>query len=88
MTATLYAVANDVKIQVEFNPTIVASYRLIGYDNHMLNKEDFDNDKKDAGELGAGQTITALYEIIPVWETFIDPQNDSRYTNTVLKPDL
>ncbi len=63
--STLFTIAKDVKIQVEFNPAKVAAYRLIGYENRMLQKEDFNNDKKDAGELGAGHTVTALYEIIP-----------------------
>lgn len=62
---TLFAVAKDVKIQVEFNPDYVASYRLIGYENRLMANEDFRNDAKDAGELGAGHTITALYEIVP-----------------------
>ena len=62
---TMYAIAKDVKIQVEFNPALVKSYRLIGYENRMLAKEDFDNDAIDAGELGAGHTVTALYEIEP-----------------------
>ena len=66
LDGTLYAIAKDVKIQVEFNPTKVQSYRLIGYENRMLKKEDFNDDKKDAGELGAGHTVTALYEIVPV----------------------
>ena len=66
MGGTLYTIAKDVKIQVEFNPEKVAAYRLIGYENRLLNKEDFNDDKKDAGELGAGHTVTALYEIIPV----------------------
>ncbi|GAB2809928.1 vWA domain-containing protein [Ferruginibacter profundus] len=64
--STLFTIAKDVKIQVEFNPAKVQSYRLIGYENRMLQKEDFNDDKKDAGELGAGHTVTALYEIIPV----------------------
>jgi Ca-activated chloride channel family protein len=63
---TLFTIAKDVKIQVEFNPTKVQAYRLIGYENRKLNDEDFNDDKKDAGELGAGHTVTALYEIIPV----------------------
>ena len=63
---TLFTIAKDVKLQVEFNPAKVQSYRLIGYENRMLNKEDFNNDKKDAGELGSGHTVTALYEVIPV----------------------
>ncbi len=66
LDGTLYAIAKDVKLQVEFNPAKVQSYRLIGYENRMLKKEDFNNDKKDAGELGAGHTVTALYEIVPV----------------------
>lgn len=60
-----FSVANDTKCQVGFNPETVDSYRLIGYENRVMNNEDFENDKKDAGEIGAGQTITALYEIIP-----------------------
>ncbi len=64
--ATLFTIAKDVKIQVEFNPALVAAYRLIGYENRLLADEDFDDDAKDAGELGAGHTVTALYEIVPV----------------------
>jgi Ca-activated chloride channel family protein len=63
---TLFTIAKDVKLQVEFNPAKVQGYRLIGYENRMLAKEDFNDDKKDAGELGSGHTVTALYEIIPV----------------------
>ncbi len=66
---TLHTIAKDVKIQVEFNPNHVESYRLIGYENRKLNAEDFADDKKDAGELGAGHTVTALYEIVPKKET-------------------
>ncbi len=62
---TLHTIAKDVKIQVEFNPSHVQAYRLIGYENRKLNNEDFNNDQKDAGELGSGHTVTALYEIIP-----------------------
>ena len=69
MRGTLFTIAKDVKIQVEFNPAKVKSYRLIGYVNRKLQKEDFDDDKKDAGELGAGHTVTALYEIVPTGET-------------------
>lgn len=64
MRGTLFTIAKDVKLQLEFNPAKVKAYRLIGYENRMLKKEDFDNDTKDAGELGAGHTVTALYEII------------------------
>lgn len=64
-TSTLYTIAKDVKIQIEFNPAYVKEYRLVGYENRLLNEEDFDDDKKDAGELGAGHTVTALYEIVP-----------------------
>ncbi len=63
---TLFTIAKDVKLQVEFNPALVQGYRLIGYENRILNKEDFNNDKKDAGDMGSGHTVTALYEIIPV----------------------
>ncbi|MFI5193111.1 MAG: von Willebrand factor type A domain-containing protein [Chitinophagales bacterium] len=63
---TLFTIAKDVKLQVEFNPARVQAYRLIGYENRMLNKEDFNNDRKDAGDMGSGHTVTALYEIIPV----------------------
>ena len=63
---TVFTIAKDVKLQIEFNPTKVKGYRLIGYENRMLNNEDFRDDKKDAGELGSGHTVTALYEIIPV----------------------
>ncbi|MBR4265073.1 MAG: von Willebrand factor type A domain-containing protein [Bacteroidales bacterium] len=62
---TLYTVAKDVKLLVDFNPNKVKSYRLIGYENRVLNNEDFDNDKKDAGDMGAGHSVTALYELVP-----------------------
>lgn len=64
MNATLMTIAKDVKIQIEFNPLIVSQYRLIGYENRLLNKEDFNNDKIDAGEIGAGHSVTALYEVV------------------------
>ncbi|AFM04302.1 uncharacterized protein containing a von Willebrand factor type A (vWA) domain [Bernardetia litoralis DSM 6794] len=81
MRATLFTIAKDVKIQIEFNPTKVAAYRLIGYENRMLKKEDFNDDKKDAGELGAGHTVTALYEIVPVGveSNFLTSVDDLRY---------
>ena len=65
-TSTLFPIAKDVKIQVEFNPATVAEYRLVGYETRMLDREDFDNDKVDAGDVGSGQSVTALYEIVPV----------------------
>ncbi len=65
LNGTLFTIAKDVKIQVEFNPQAVESYRLIGYENRALQNEDFENDKVDAGELGAGHTVTALYEVVP-----------------------
>jgi Ca-activated chloride channel homolog len=66
ISGTLVTIAKDVKIQVEFNPAKVKAYRLIGYENRMLAAEDFNDDKKDAGEIGAGHTVTALYQIVPV----------------------
>jgi Ca-activated chloride channel family protein len=65
LRSTLFTIAKDVKIQVEFNPAKVQAYRLIGYENRLLQAEDFNDDQKDAGEIGAGHTVTALYEIIP-----------------------
>lgn len=65
MAGTLFAIAKDVKLQVEFDSNAVQTYRLIGYENRLLDKEDFEDDSKDAGELGAGHTVTALYEIMP-----------------------
>ena len=64
--STLFPIAKDVKIQVEFNPAAVAEYRLIGYETRALNRDDFDNDKVDAGDVGSGQAVTALYEVVPV----------------------
>jgi Ca-activated chloride channel homolog len=85
MTATLFTVAKDVKLQVEFNPEKVASYRLIGYENRMLNTEDFTDDTKDAGEMGAGHRMIALYEIVPAAGTVTLPTADSRYQEKTLK---
>ena len=62
---TLVTIAKDVKIQVEFNPATVAEYRLIGYETRALKREDFNNDKVDAGDIGAGHSVTAIYEIVP-----------------------
>ncbi|MTI23190.1 DUF3520 domain-containing protein [Fulvivirga sp. RKSG066] len=82
---TLFTIAKDVKIQVEFNPAKVNAYRLIGYENRLLKDEDFNNDKKDAGELGSGHTVTALYEIIPAGvESSFAPIDDLKYqTNKI-----
>ena len=68
-SSTLFTIAKDVKLQLEFNPAHVKSYRLIGYENRILNKEDFNDDTKDAGEIGAGHSVTALYELMPVGAT-------------------
>ena len=65
MNATLVTIAKDVKVQIEFNPAQAAAYRLIGYEKRILAKEDFNNDAKDAGEIGAGHTVTVLYEVVP-----------------------
>jgi len=91
---TLYTIAKDVKIQVEFNPAYVKAYRLIGYEKRLLNKEDFNNDKKDAGEIGCGHSVTALYEVVPAGSdekvSDVDPLEyqkaqvvDSKYAMTV-----
>jgi Ca-activated chloride channel homolog len=66
LSSTLFPIADDVKIQVEFNPARVAEYRLIGYETRLLKREDFNDDKVDAGDIGAGHTVTAVYEITPV----------------------
>ncbi|MFT3724761.1 MAG: VWA domain-containing protein [Hyphomonadaceae bacterium] len=78
LSGSMFSIANDVKIQVEFNPAKVAEYRLIGYETRLLNREDFNNDKVDAGEIGAGSSVTAIYELTPVGSkaTLVDP---SRY---------
>ena len=77
MTGTLITIAKDVKIQVEFNPAAVGAYRLIGYENRILRKEDFNDDTKDAGEIGAGHTVTALYEIVPAGVEVATPAVDA-----------
>ena len=83
LSGSMFSIANDVKIQVEFNPAKVAEYRLIGYETRLLNREDFNNDKVDAGEIGAGTSVTAIYELTPVGSNarLIDP---SRYQQTPL----
>ena len=75
MGSTLQTIAKDVKIQVEFNPATVASYRLIGYENRALKREDFNNDKVDAGDIGAGHTVTAIYELelVGAEDSRVDP---------------
>ena len=82
--STLFPIAKDVKIQVEFNPTAVAEYRLIGYETRALNRDDFDNDKVDAGDVGSGQTVTALYEVVPVGGP--RTMGDLRYASTPAAP--
>ena len=82
MGATLVTVAKDVKLQVEFNLEKVSEYRLIGYENRMLDAQDFEDDKKDAGEIGAGHTVTALYEIVPAKEGE-DAEHSLKYSQTV-----
>ncbi|UII76032.1 von Willebrand factor type A domain-containing protein [Flagellimonas sp. HMM57] len=84
---TLYTIAKDVKIQVEFNPQAVKAYRLIGYENRMLADEDFIDDTKDAGELGSGHTVTALYEVIPkgVESPYLKKVHDLKYSNLKVK---
>jgi len=87
---TLFTIAKDVKLQIEFNPAKVQAYRLIGYENRILNKEDFNDDKKDAGELGSGHTVTAIYEVIPVgvkdeFSQSVDPLKYQKQLNSVVK---
>ena len=81
VAGTLYTIAKDVKIQVEFNPAKVAGYRLLGYENRLLADKDFNDDKKDAGEIGAGHSVTALYEIVPAGQKVENPGVDElRYS--------
>ena len=83
MRANMFTIAKDVKIQIEFNPNQVKAYRLIGYENRVMNNEDFNNDKKDAGELGAGHTVTALYEVVLVnSEESVKKHDDLKYQKT------
>ncbi|GAB5400092.1 MAG: hypothetical protein Aureis2KO_16770 [Aureisphaera sp.] len=88
---TMYAIAKDVKIQVEFNPALVKAHRLIGYENRLLEDEDFNDDTKDAGEIGSGHTVTALYEIIPVGveSVYVRSVDSLKYTdpNSKSNPD-
>jgi len=94
---TLFTIAKDVKFQIEFNPARIKGYRLVGYENRLLNDEDFNDDKKDAGEMGAGHTVTALYELIPAGSSeslkSIDPlkyQSDRKGSKVAekVKPNL
>jgi Ca-activated chloride channel homolog len=80
VAGTLYTIAKDVKIQVEFNPAKVSGYRLIGYENRMLATRDFDDDKKDAGEIGAGLSVTALYEIVPAGQAIENDGVELKYS--------
>ena len=85
---TLFTIAKDVKLQIEFNPAKVKAYRLIGYENRMMKSEEFNDDKKDAGELGSGHTVTALYEIIPVGvESEFLKIDELKYQKTKIDPD-
>ncbi|NPA67039.1 MAG: VWA domain-containing protein [Chlorobi bacterium] len=87
MRANMFTIAKDVKIQIEFNPAYVKAYRLIGYENRILAKEDFNDDKKDAGELGAGHSVTALYEIIPAnSDRKIRIADSLKYQTSILNP--
>ncbi len=92
LSSTLLTIAKDVKIQIEFNPGQVKAYRLIGYENRMLAKEDFNDDRKDAGEIGAGHSVTALYEIVPADsdENFnsVDPLKYQKSAETSPKPTI
>ena len=81
MGGTLFTVAKDVKIQVEFNPAYIKGYRLIGYENRALSAEDFEDDTKDAGEIGAGHSVTALYEIVPVDSAMELSSDDLKYSD-------
>lgn len=88
MAGTLLTIAKDVKIQIEFNPAKVQAYRLIGYENRLLAKEDFDDDTKDAGELGAGTAVTFLYEIIPAGaDEALRPTPELKYQDTEVSED-
>jgi Ca-activated chloride channel family protein len=85
MSGTLVTVAKDVKIQVDFNPAKVEAYRLIGYENRILRSEDFNNDAKDAGDMGAGHTVTALFEIVPKGGDVPGSIDPSKYTQPVVR---
>ena len=84
LSANMLTVAKDVKLQVEFNPMYVSEYRLIGYENRALNNEDFNNDKKDAGEIGAGHSVTVLYEIVPATKENETDTTELKYQESTL----
>jgi len=87
-SGTLLTIGKDVKIQVEFNPSLVKAHRLIGYENRVLEDRDFTDDKKDAGEIGAGHQVTAFYEIVPSGVPFSQPEVESlKYQNTKREPE-
>lgn len=86
ITSTLFTIAKDVKIQVEFNPAKVSAYRLVGYENRLLDEKDFKDDTKDAGEMGSGHSVTALYEIVPAKSDDPDKQ-ELKYQERVIRKD-
>jgi Ca-activated chloride channel family protein len=86
VAGTLATIAKDVKIQVEFNPRLVAGYRLIGYENRLLADRDFNDDRKDAGEIGAGHSVTALYEVVPAGQKVENPGVDELKYATPAEP--
>jgi len=86
MSGTLYTVAKDVKVQVEFNPQKVSSYRLLGYENRKMANEDFNDDKKDAGEVGMGHSVTALYEVVLNDGTNSSKVDKLKYQTAVVNP--
>src|SRR5215467_8608744 len=83
---TLVTIAKDVKVQVEFNPAVVGRYRLLGYEKRLLKKEDFNDDRKDAGEIGSGHSVTALYELVPPGEAIEAPSVDPLKYQTASAP--
>ena len=85
LMGTLYTIAKDVKIQIEFNPATVKEYRLIGYENRKLNNEDFKNDKKDAGDVGSGHQITVLYELVPAGRAAETDVDKLKYQDAKIK---
>jgi Ca-activated chloride channel family protein len=85
MAGTLLTIAKDVKIQLEFNPASVESYRLIGYENRVLQDEDFKDDSVDAGELGAGHRVTAVYEVVPIHAVSAQSDLKYQYRDSVVK---